>query len=192
VDSKARKRKILRDRKAGDHIPGSRAIVAAAYESDAWKRYLQETCELADLVVSPMSLFGDTIMDHLWTLPKPYERCSPPWNCCVAHPVYEDEIRSNPLARAALKKESDGLRAIDTWREDVVGEWGGVKNRAKKRNRKIHMGMVFQICVGGDSEKEKLGRLRTSKGVLSFVGMMRVMKVGMLLCFGSMEAPLQP
>jgi hypothetical protein len=120
VDSRARKRKILRDRKTGDHIPGSRVIASAAFESNAWRPYLQEMCKLADLVVPPVPMFEDTIADHLLPLPKPYNRCSPPWNCCVARPVYKDEIQSNPLARAALEKEWDRLRAIDTWREDLV------------------------------------------------------------------------
>jgi hypothetical protein len=71
VDSRARKRKILRDRKDRNHIPGSRALAAAAFESDAWKPYLQEMCKLADLVVPPMPMFEDTVMDHLLPLPKP-------------------------------------------------------------------------------------------------------------------------
>jgi hypothetical protein len=94
VDSRARKRKILRRRKAWDHIPGSRSIAAAAFEFDAWKPYLQEMCKLDDLVVPPMPMFEDTIVDHLLPLPQPYKRCSPPWNCCVARPVCNDEIRS--------------------------------------------------------------------------------------------------
>jgi hypothetical protein len=135
VDSRARKRKILRDRKTRDHIPGSRVIAAAAFESDSWQPYLQEMCKLADLVVPPMPIFEDTIMDHLLPLPKPYKRCSPPLNCCVPRPIYKDEIRSNPLARAALKKVWDRLRATDTWREDLVEEWDDVKKRAKNKSQ---------------------------------------------------------
>jgi hypothetical protein len=61
------------------------------------------------------------------------------WNCCAARPVYKDEIRLSLGAQAALRKEWDRLRLIDTWREDLV---------------EIHVGMVFQICVEKDSEIE--------------------------------------
>jgi hypothetical protein len=68
-----------------------------------------------------------------------------PWNCCVARPVFKDEIRRRPGAQAALRKEWDRLRLIDTWREDLVEEWDDVKRRAKQNDTKIHMGMVLQI-----------------------------------------------
>jgi hypothetical protein len=84
--------------------------------------------------------------------------------------VYKDEIRSILLARAALKKERDRLRAIDTWREDLVEEWGDVKQRANKNHLKTHVGMVFQICVETDSEKEKPEHLRKYKGRVVFRG----------------------
>jgi hypothetical protein len=78
-----------------------------------------------------------------------------PWNCCVARPVFKDEIRRCPGAQAALRKEWDRLRAINTWLEDEVEEWDVVKARAKRQGVKIHMGMVFQICGEKDSETEK-------------------------------------
>jgi hypothetical protein len=37
----------------------------------------------------------------------------------------------------------------------LVEEWDVVKARAKKAHARVHMGMVFQICVEHDSETEK-------------------------------------
>jgi hypothetical protein len=93
-----------------------------------------------------------------------------PWNWCVARPVCEDEIRQSLGAQAALRKEQDRLREIDAWVESEVEEWDVVKARAKRTNTKIHMGMVFQICVEKDSQTEKPEHLRKWKGRVVFRG----------------------
>jgi hypothetical protein len=93
-----------------------------------------------------------------------------PWNCCVARPVFKDEIRRSPGAQAALRKEWDRLRVINTWREDEVEEWDVVKARAKHAGVEIHMGIVFQLCVEKDSETEKEEWLRKWKGRVVFRG----------------------
>jgi hypothetical protein len=93
-----------------------------------------------------------------------------PWDWCVARPAFQDEIRRSPGAQAALRKEWDRLRAINTWLEDEVEESDVVKARAKRQGVEIRMGMVFQICVGEDSETEKEERLRKWKGRVVFRG----------------------
>jgi hypothetical protein len=52
----------------------------------------------------------------------------------------------------------------------LVEEWGDVKARARKRNRKIRTGMIFQICVDKDSGKEKPEHFRKYKGRVVFHG----------------------
>jgi hypothetical protein len=93
-----------------------------------------------------------------------------PWNCCVACLVFEEKIRSSPGAQAALRKEWNRLRLIDTRREDLVEEWDDVKRRAENNNTMIHMGMVFQKCVEGDFETETPERLHKWKGRVVFRG----------------------
>jgi hypothetical protein len=91
-----------------------------------------------------------------------------PWNWCVARPVFEDEIRRSPGAQAALRKEWDRLRLIDTWREELVEEWDDVKRRARQSTTEIRVGMVFQIRVEKESETEKPEQLRIWKGRVVF------------------------
>jgi hypothetical protein len=93
-----------------------------------------------------------------------------PWNCCVARPVFKDEIRRSTGAQKALRKECDRLRLINAWREDLVEEWDVVKARAKKARIRVHMGMVFQICAEKDSETEKPEEDRKYKGRVVFRG----------------------
>jgi hypothetical protein len=117
-----------------------------------------------------MPLFERHITDHLQP-PKHRRKCNNmPWNCCVARPVFNDEIRRQPGAQAALQKEWDRLRAIDTWLEDEVEEWDVVEAHAERHGVKIRMGMVFQICVEKDSEAEKEEWLRKWKGRVVFRG----------------------
>ena len=49
-------------------------------------------------------------------------------------------------------------------------EWDVVKARAKKAHTRVHMGMVFQICVEKDSETEKPEKDRKYKGRVVFRG----------------------
>jgi hypothetical protein len=130
---------------------------------------LREVCKLCHSKVPEMQLLKDHI-DHMLP-PKRRQKCSNmPWNCCVARPVFKDEIRGSPGTQAALRKEWDRLRLINTWREDQVEECCEVKARAKRTDTKIHMGMVFQICVEKDAETEKEEWLRKWKGRVIFRG----------------------
>jgi hypothetical protein len=117
-----------------------------------------------------MPLLKDHIADHMLPPKHRQQYSNMPWNCCVARPAFKDEIRRSPGAQAALRKEWDRLRLIHTWRQDQVEEWDVVKARAKRTNTKIHMGMVFQICVEKDSETEKAEHLRVWKGRVVFRG----------------------
>jgi uncharacterized metal-binding protein len=72
-----------------------------------------------------MPVFDDDFAKNFENIPKKSKRASLPWNCCGASSV-QRLIRRNPLAKALLRKEQDRLRAINTWREDLVGEWDDV------------------------------------------------------------------
>jgi hypothetical protein len=54
--------------------------------------------------------------------------------------------------------------------ESEIEEWDVVKARAKRTTTKIHMGMVFQICVEKDPGTKKPERLRKWKGRVVFRG----------------------
>jgi hypothetical protein len=196
-DRAARKRKIIREPgEAQDPIveeePQPEMATAAAnpFNMEAWKPWLREVHKLCDLHIPEMPLLKHHIPDHLQP-PKHRQRCkNMPWNCCVARPVFKDEIRRQPGAQAALRKEWDRLRAINTWLEDEVEMWDVVKARAEKQGVQIHMGMVFQICVEKDSETEKEEWLRKWKGRVVFCGNDVVdKKIGTSPCFKNLAAP---
>jgi hypothetical protein len=138
-----------------------------------WKPWLDRINKRLDLEIPDMPLLQRDLRDHFLP-PKHREKIvdvlDTPWNCCVARPVFEDEIRRSAGAQKALGKEWDRLRLINTWREDLVEEWNVVKARAKKAHAQVHMGMVFQICVVKDSETEKPEKVRKHKGRVVFQG----------------------
>jgi hypothetical protein len=177
LERAARKRKIIRERgevqePIVEEEPHFEMAMAAAgpYNMEVWQPWLREVYKLCDLHIPEMPLLKHHITDRL-QLPKRRRKCNNmPWNCCVARPVFKDEVRRQPGAQAALRKEWDRLRAINTWLEDGVEEWDVVKARAKRQSVKIHVGMVFQICVGEDSETEKEEWLREYKGHVVFRG----------------------
>ena len=70
-----------------------------------------------------------------------------PFSALVARPVSKAEIRSSSEAQAALKKEWDRLRAAGCWDESKVREWSTVAKEAREANKKVHVGMIFEICV---------------------------------------------
>jgi hypothetical protein len=132
--------------------------------------WLREVCKLCDLHIPEMPLLKHHIADRLQPPKRRQKYNNMPWNCCVARPVCGDEIRRQPGAQAALRKEWGRLRAINTWLEDEVGEWDVVGARAERQGVKIHMGMFFRMCVEENSETEKEERLRTWKGRVVFRG----------------------
>jgi hypothetical protein len=90
-----------------DHVipPPAPVVAAMAAENmnvEAWKPWLREVCELCDLKVPAMPLLEDHINGHMLP-PKHRQKYSDvPCDCCVARPVFEDEIRRSPGAQAAL------------------------------------------------------------------------------------------
>ena len=70
----------------------------------------------------------------------------------VARPVKAQEVRSNPAAQAAMDKEWAPLRELKDWGEANVREWSDVRNEAKTKKERNHVGMVFGFCVEKGSE----------------------------------------
>lgn len=69
-------------------------------------------------------------------------------NALVARPVSRKEVLASKAAQAALQKGWDRLESIRTWDLDGVREWADVAREARARKEKVHVGDVFQICVG--------------------------------------------
>jgi hypothetical protein len=65
----------------------------------------------------------------------------------VARPVQGKEKKENLDALAALKKEWDRLRAINTWDEKQVYEYWDVVNRLKKEGRQGNFARIFDLCA---------------------------------------------
>jgi hypothetical protein len=145
-------------------------MAAGNIDFEAWKPWLHEVCKRCDINIPAMPLLKEHIDGHMLPPQHRQKYSDMPWNCCVARPAFEDEIRQSPGAQAALRKEWNRLREIDTWMESEVEEWDVVKASAKRTNTKIHMGMVFQMCVEKDSETEKPEHLRKWNGRVVFRG----------------------
>ena len=71
---------------------------------------------------------------------------------CVARSVKPKEVKTNAQAQASLQKEWEALRKIGAWNESKVREWSNVREEAKLKNKRAHVGMVFGICVEKGSE----------------------------------------
>ena len=74
-----------------------------------------------------------------------------PFSCFVARPVGKKEIMGNSKAQAALDKEWLKLVTAEVWLPKAR-EWSDVANEAKRMNKTIHVGRVFEICVEKGSE----------------------------------------
>jgi hypothetical protein len=179
IEAKARERETRRGRTIDPNqerqIPGSRhmpvqALAATLCDFENWMPWLDNINKKLDLEIPDMLLQQRDLREHLLPPKHREKNTDMPWNCCVARPVFEDEIRRSAGAQKALRKDWDRLRLINTWREDLVEEWDVVKARAKKTHTRVHMGVVFQICVEKDSETEKPERLRKYKGRVVFRG----------------------
>ena len=70
----------------------------------------------------------------------------------VARSVKPKELGANAKAKSAMQLEWQELRSIKTWGESKVREWADVRDEAKRANKRIHVGMVFGICVEKGSE----------------------------------------
>ena len=91
-------------------------------------------------------------------------------NTLVARPVGKKEIRSNPKAQEALDVEWQKLVKKTAWQYDTVAEWKDICDKAKKQNKKVHVGKVFEICVEKGSELPEGDKLRKFKGRTVFQG----------------------
>ena len=65
----------------------------------------------------------------------------------VARSVKPKELKLNKKALAAMEKEWSALREVGAWDEKRVREWTDVREEAKKKGIRMHVGMVFGICV---------------------------------------------
>ncbi len=71
----------------------------------------------------------------------------------VARPVRPKEVKTNPAAQASLDKEYNALcHELKAWDMNGVREWTAVQNEARKANKRVHVGMIFGICVEKNAE----------------------------------------
>ena len=63
----------------------------------------------------------------------------------VARPVGKKELLANPKAQASFDVEWEKLMKKKAWDMLSVREWEDVSREAKK-NKKVHVGKVFEIC----------------------------------------------
>ncbi len=77
---------------------------------------------------------------------------------------------ADPKAKAALDKEWDRFRSLNTWDENGVREWSEVAAEARRSGKKTHMGRVFAILVEKNHELPEDNPLRKFKGRVVFQG----------------------
>ena len=53
------------------------------------------------------------------------------------------ELKFNRKALAAMEIEWSVLREVGVWSEEKVREWAQVRDEAKRKEVRIHAGMVF-------------------------------------------------
>ena len=82
----------------------------------------------------------------------------------VTRPVGKKELLANPKAQASLDVEWEKLIKKKAWDMLSVREWEDVSCEAKKKNKQVHVGKVFEICVEKGSELPANDPLRKSKG----------------------------
>jgi hypothetical protein len=88
----------------------------------------------------------------------------------VARTVPPKEVKVNKKAQEAMDKEWASLREIGAWNEKGVREWTDVKKDAKRHETRVHVGMVFGICVEKGSELAPDDPKRKYKGRVVFRG----------------------
>jgi hypothetical protein len=88
----------------------------------------------------------------------------------VARTVPPKEVKVNKKAQEAMDKEWASLREIGAWNEKGVREWTDVKKEAKRHETRVHVGMVFGICVEKGSELAPDDPKRKYKGRVVFRG----------------------
>ena len=88
----------------------------------------------------------------------------------VARSVKPKEVKTNEKAQAALDEEWNALRQIGAWGESKVREWSSVRDEVKKKVKRVHVGMVFGVCVETGSELPAGDPGRRYKGRVVFRG----------------------
>eukprot|EP00975_Prorocentrum_lima_P028004 5887104-Prorocentrum_lima.AAC.1 len=62
------------------------------------------------------------------------------YNVAVARTCSLKEADKNPKAKAALDKEWERLKSINTWDESIVKEWKDVAREARTKSEGAHVG----------------------------------------------------
>ena len=83
----------------------------------------------------------------------------------MARSVKPKELKLNKKALAAMEKEWGALREVGAWEEKRVREWADVREEAKKKGIRMHVGTVFGICVEKVRSCLKAARNENTKGV---------------------------
>ncbi len=89
---------------------------------------------------------------------------------CVARPVKPAEVKVNAKAQAAMDKEWKALWDLGTWDHTRVCEWSQVRRKAQEAGERVHIGMVFGICVEKNAELPEDHPARKYKGRVVFGG----------------------
>ena len=116
---------------------------------------IDEQTQHRDKLSKPQCLSEDDIYDAI---------------AMVARPVGRKELLSNPKAQAYLDAEWEKLMKKKAWDMLSVREWEDASREAKKKNKKVHVGKVFEICVEKGSELPANDPLRKFKGRTVFQG----------------------
>ena len=84
----------------------------------------------------------------------------------VAKDVPRDKWKTIPKAMEAVAAEWARLRAQNVWDEAHPRTLGSVQSEAKRNNKTIHIGRLFDLCV--EKHNELAAHLRKSKGRVVF------------------------
>ena len=126
---------------------------------------------VADFPAMPVCLDGQE--QHRDKLNKPLQLSEEDVHdaiAMVARPVGKKELFANPKAQASLDIDWEKLMKKKAWDMLSVREWDDVSREAKKKNKKVHVGKVFEICVEKGSETPANDPLRKFKGRTVFQG----------------------
>ena len=86
----------------------------------------------------------------------------------VAKDVPRDKRKTIPKAMEAIAAEWARLRAQHVWDESHPRILGGDQAEARRNNKTIHIGRLFDLCV--EKHKELVAHLRKYKGRVVFGG----------------------
>jgi hypothetical protein len=105
------------------------------------------------------------------------DEAMPTYNAMVARPVRPAEVKTNPIAMAAMQAEWDRLRSVvrpdgtfGCWDEHYVREWRDVRAEARRKGEKANVGLVYGIVVEKNAELDESDPRRKMKGRAVFQG----------------------